>query len=150
MKLILKEAVDNLGSIGDVVNVRDGYARNFLLARGKALPATTSELKVLESRRGKIDREKALILENAQAYAAKLKDVVLSKAVRVGEEGKLYGSVGVGEIAELLAALGHEIAKKQVLLPEPIHALGEYIIPIRLHTEVTVDVKLTISEEKTE
>lgn len=150
MKVILLEPVDNLGSIGDVVSVKDGYARNFLFPRQKAVIASSSELKQLETRRAKIDKEKARVLDESKALAARLAGVAISRAVRVGEEGKLYGSVGVGDVAELLGAQGFEIAKKQVLLPEPIRALGEFIIPIRLHTDVTAEIKLTVVEEKTE
>lgn len=150
MKVILLEPVDNLGSIGDVVSVKDGYARNFLFPRQKAVVASSSELKQLETRRAKIDKEKARVLDEAKALAARLSGVAISRSVRVGEEGKLYGSVGVGDVAELLAAQGFEIAKKQVLLPEPIRELGEFIVPIRLHTDVTAEIKLTVLEEKAE
>ncbi len=150
MKVILQEAVDNLGSIGDVVNVKDGYARNFLFPRSKAVIATPAQLKQLEAQRGKIDREKERILAESKSLAEKLAGVSISRAVRVGEEGKLYGSVGVGDVSDMLAEQGYVIAKKQVLLPEPIRALGEFVVPIRLHTDVTVEIKLTVVEEKTE
>lgn len=150
MKVILLEPVDNLGSIGDVVSVKDGYARNFLFPRRKAVIASSSELERLEARRAKIEKEKARVLDEAKALAARLSGVAISRTVHVGEEGKLYGSVGVGDVVELLAAQGFEIAKKQVLLPEPIRTLGEFVIPIRLHTDVTAEIKLTVLEEKAE
>jgi large subunit ribosomal protein L9 len=150
MKIILQDSVDNLGSVGDVVNVRDGYARNFLLPRGKAVQASAGELAKLERRRDTIEKEKAQIRGDAQAIGAKLNGLAIGRAVRVSEEGHLYGSVGVGDIVDLLAEKGFTVEKKQVLLPEAIKALGTYTVPIRLHQDVTVEVTVTVEKEKEE
>lgn len=150
MKVILQQPVDNLGSVGDVVDVRDGYARNFLLPRGKAVSASKGELARLDHRRDTIEKEKAVLTGEAQALAAKMKGLELTKAVRVSEEGHLYGSVGVGDIVELLAAKGFTLEKKQILLPEPIKVIGTEIVPIRLYQDVTVEVTVTIVKEKQE
>ncbi len=150
MKVILQESIDSLGSIGDVITVRDGYARNYLLPRNKAVVATPGEMANLEKRRVKIEKEKVRILEDAKSLAEKLKLIAVKKTMRVGEEGQLYGSVGVADIAELLAAQGHEVEKKQILLSEPVKKLGVFQIPVRLHADVTVEIQLTVEEEKTE
>lgn len=150
MKVILQESVENLGLIGDIVSVKDGYARNFLFPRGKAVLATVGEQKKFEARRDKIAKAKAQELDEARRIGDEVAKVVLSKAVRVGEEGQLYGSVGVADIADLLEAKGHKVEKKQVLLPEPIKALGSYTIPIRVHPEVTVTIALTVVREEAE
>ncbi|MEK8022947.1 MAG: 50S ribosomal protein L9 [Candidatus Hydrogenedentota bacterium] len=148
MRVILQESVENLGLIGDVVVVKDGFARNFLFPRGKAVLATEGEIKKFESRRDKIAKAKALELEEAKKTGEKLAKIALTKAVKVSDEGQLYGSVGVSDVAELLGKAGYEIEKKQVLLPEPIRALGAYTIPIRIHPEVTVDIALTVEKEE--
>jgi large subunit ribosomal protein L9 len=150
MKIILQEGVDNLGTVGDVINVRDGYARNFLLPRGKAVLASAGELAKLERRRDTIEKEKGRLRDEAQALGAKIQGLAIGRAVRVSEEGHLYGSVGVGDIVDLLAEKGFTVEKKQVLLPESIKALGIYTVPIRLHQDVTVDVTVTIEKEKEE
>ncbi|OIO32039.1 MAG: 50S ribosomal protein L9 [Candidatus Hydrogenedentes bacterium CG07_land_8_20_14_0_80_42_17] len=150
MKVILQESLDNLGMIGDVVNVKDGYARNYLFPQKKAVIATPDELRRLEFRRDKIDKLKVAELEAARQFAERIKEISVTKSMRVSEEGSLYGSVGISDIAELLKAAGHEIDKKQVLLSEPIKALGSFTVPVRLHPEVTVDIKVSVVEEKTE
>jgi len=150
MKVILQESLDNLGMIGDVVNVKDGYARNYLFPQKKAVIATPDELRRLEFRRDKIDKLKVAELEAARQFAERIKEISVTKSMRVSEEGSLYGSVGISDIAELLKAAGHEIDKKQVLLSEPIKGLGSFTVPVRLHPEVTVDIKVSVVEEKTE
>ncbi|RMH60010.1 MAG: 50S ribosomal protein L9 [Candidatus Hydrogenedentota bacterium] len=145
MRVILKESVENLGVLGDVVEVRDGYARNFLLPKALAEPATPQALALLEQRRKKIERERRSVLEEAQKLAQRLSGQAINIEVRVGEEGQMYGSVGAGEIVSRIAEeLGVEIEKRQVLLPEPIRELGVHEVGIRLHPEVTVQVKFLV------
>lgn len=150
MKVILRESLDNLGEIGDVVNVRDGYARNYLLPQGKAAPATAGELAMLAAREKKLAVEKAKILEEAKAIGEKLSKVTLTIPVKLTDEGQMYGSIGVTEIARLLEQEKFHVEKRQVLLPEPIKALGAHLVAIRLHHDVTVNIQVMIVEEKTE
>lgn len=150
MKVILQDNVDPLGTIGDVVTVRDGYARNFLIPRGKALIATASELKRFEGRRVKFEADRIKTREEAQKRAEQMRGTEVSRSVKVSDEGKLYGSVGVSEIADLLEEKGYTIEKKQILLPEPIKAVGTVVVPIRLHPEVTTEISVTVIGEKAE
>ena len=150
LKVILLESIDNLGSIGDVVSVRDGYARNYLFSRGKAVLATPGELARIDSRRARITSAKARELERARELANGLKGLVFRREVKVGDEGRLYGSVGVGDIVEMMREKGHELEKKQVLLPEPIRAIGTYTVPIRLHHDVEAEITVEVVAEKKE
>jgi large subunit ribosomal protein L9 len=150
LKVILLESIDNLGSIGDVVSVRDGYARNYLFPRDRAVLATPGELAKIDSRRAKITTAKIQELDRAKAIADGLKGLVLRREVKVGDEGRLYGSVGVGDIVDLMQEKGHALEKKQVLLPEPIREVGTYTVPIRLHHDVEVEITVEVVAEKEE
>jgi len=137
MQIILLEKIANLGSLGDQVTVRPGYARNFLFPQGKAVPATKANVEQFETRRAELEAQAADKLAAAQARAERIDEIELSAAVKAGDEGKLFGSLGNRDIADLATAAGVELAKSEVLLPEgPVRQVGEYDITIRLHPEV--------------
>ncbi len=149
MEVILLEKVANLGNLGDRVNVRPGYGRNYLVPQKKAVPATRENIEMFEARRAELEKAAADSLGVAQARAAKLAEVAeVTIGSHAGEEGKLFGSVGVAEIATALTNAGVEIAKREVSLPEgPIRQVGEYEIDIHLHSDITQTVKVNIVAE---
>ncbi|MBL4889830.1 MAG: 50S ribosomal protein L9 [Candidatus Lindowbacteria bacterium] len=150
MKVILKETIDHLGEVGDVINVKDGFARNFLLPRGKCVTATDAELKRRVEQEKKVNDQKSSDRENAKSEAEKLAGVTITAEVKVSDEDQMYGSVGVTEIVDLMGKAGFKLEKRQVLLPEPIKELGTHKVSIRYHQEVTVEVELNVVKEKTE
>lgn len=148
MEVILLEKVANLGSLGDKVNVKSGYGRNFLLPYGKAVPATEANLKAFEDRRAELEKAAAEKLAVAQARAEKLEDASFTIGSKAGDEGKLFGSIGVRDISDAITAAGTEVEKSEVLLPEgPLRAIGEYEIELKLHSDVQVTVKLAVVAE---
>ena len=152
MEVILRDHVDNLGRRGDVVKVADGYARNYLLPRKLALPATPGNLKIVERQRKIADAAEAAEKAGAEALAVRLTQAECVMARRVGEQETLYGSVTAADIAEELAAKGFEIDKRKIQLAEPIKQVGEFSVAIKLHRDVVahVPVKVTPLEEATE
>ena len=149
MELLLKEDVDNLGVRGDLVKVRPGYGRNYLLPRGLAIQATPSNVKQIEQRRRALAKREAVEHGQATAQADVLKDVTLEFARKVGEHGVLYGSVTSMDIAEALAAKGFEIDRRRVVLKDPIKEPGEFEVPVKLHREVTSKLKVLVVNEET-
>jgi large subunit ribosomal protein L9 len=147
MEVILREHVDNLGQRGDVVKVAAGYARNFLLPRKLALAVTEGNRKIIERERKVADAREAEEKQTADALASRLAQAEVSIARRVGETEQLYGSVTSADIAEALAAKGLEIDKRRIHLDEPIKAIGEYTVPVRLHRDVTAQVKLLVVKQ---
>ena len=147
MEIILRQAVENLGKPGDVVTVKNGYARNFLLPRGFAYEATPGNLKRIAQERGRLEAAENERVASAQELAKRLEEVQLTFSARVGEEGKLFGSVTAGDIVQQLEALGHKIEKRQVDLHEPIKALGVYRVPIRLHADVKPEIKVWVIKQ---
>jgi len=149
MEIILLEKIDRLGKLGDVVNVKNGFARNFLLPFGKAKIANEANVKELEERRAELEAKEAETLSVAEALKAKLDDMLVSITSKSGTEGKLFGSVGNADIAEAIVAAGVDIEKKMVRLPTgPIRNAGEYEIDLHLHTDVNAQIKLTIIGEE--
>jgi large subunit ribosomal protein L9 len=148
MELLLKEDVDNLGARGDLVKVKPGYGRNYLLPRGLAIQATPGNKKQIELQRKTILKKEAAERDTATQQADLLKGVTLEFARKVGEHGILYGSVTSMDIAEALAAKGYEIDRRRVLLKEPIKEPGEFEAPIKLHREVTTNVKVVVKSEE--
>ncbi|HEY5599986.1 MAG TPA: 50S ribosomal protein L9 [Candidatus Manganitrophaceae bacterium] len=144
MKVILKEDVDNLGRMGDLVDVADGYARNFLVPRKKAAVATTRNIKTLEHEKrvvaDRIRKEKFA----AEDLAKKIGALSLTIPAQVGEEGKLFGSVTSKDIAEAMAAQGIEFDKRKILLEKPIKELGISHVPVKVHHDVTAQVKVEV------
>ncbi|MBE0482466.1 MAG: 50S ribosomal protein L9 [Bacterioplanes sp.] len=148
MQIILLEKVANLGSLGEQVNVKAGYARNFLFPQGKAVPATKANIEYFQARRAELEAAAAEKLANAEARKQQLEEIELSVAVKAGDEGKLFGSLGNRDIADLATGAGVEVSKSEVRLPNgPIRAVGEFDITIQLHAEVTATLKLHVVAE---
>ncbi|MEZ5595131.1 MAG: 50S ribosomal protein L9 [Pseudomonadales bacterium] len=146
--VILQEPVTNLGELGDEVNVKPGYARNYLLPQGMAVRATPENRKVFEERRAELERAASDKLTAARGRAAGLEGVAVTVFAKVGDEGRLFGSVGTGEIAAALVSLGHDVRKAEVRMPEGVIRLtGEYDIDIQLHSEVTTAIKVIVAAE---
>jgi large subunit ribosomal protein L9 len=147
MEVILREHVDNLGRRGEIVKVAPGYARNFLLPRKLALLATEGNKRHIERERRIVDVREAEEKAQAEAVAARMAAVLVSIARRVGDTGQLYGSVTAADVAEFLLAKGFEIDRRRLILPEPIKALGEHEVPLKLHREVTVTLRVHVVKE---
>jgi large subunit ribosomal protein L9 len=144
IEIILKENVEHLGGRGDVVKVADGFARNYLLPRNLALAVTAGNKRQIDAEKKRAAAREAEDREVAQAIATRLSQAECVVARRVGEKDALYGSVTSADIAEGLARLGFEVDKRKIQLPEPLKALGEYVVPIRLQREVTAQVKVLV------
>ena len=150
MEVILREHVDNLGRRGEIVKVADGYARNYLLPRKLALLATDGNKKQIERERAKFDAREAEEKGMAGTLAERIAGAVVEIARRVGETEVLYGSVTSADIAEALHAKGFDLDRRKIQLHEPIKKLGEYTVPIRLHRDVSADVKVRVLAEAVE
>jgi large subunit ribosomal protein L9 len=150
MEVILKEDVVNLGHRGDVVKVADGYGRNFLLPRKLAMQATQANKAVIEQMKSAAARRSATEKVQAEALAAKLEPLVLSFTRKSGENGHLFGSVTSSDIASELETQGFEVDRRKIQLPEPIKALGDHSVAIKLHREVTAHVKVKVLAEATD
>jgi large subunit ribosomal protein L9 len=147
MQIVLKEDIDKLGRRGEVVKVADGYARNFLLPLGKALPATPGNLKVIEREKRRYVVRQSKEKEESDALSGRIQALSLTLVRKVGESDVLYGSVTSGDIAEALSKEGIVVDKRRIQLQEPIKSLGIYTVPIRLHPEVTAEVKVWVVKE---
>jgi len=147
MEIILREDVQHLGAAGDVVKVKDGYARNYLLPKGLAYPATEANKKKIAYEAARIARQRAAERGAAETEAAKLADVHLSFAVKVGEEDKLYGSVTAGDVQRKLEELGIHVDKRKVDLPEPIRELGDFQVGIKIHPDVRPEIRVSVVKE---
>lgn len=147
MKVILKETIDSLGIIGSEVNVADGYARNYLLPQGKAVPATEQYRRLLEHERAKFELQIAKEKELAEQMAKKLEAVECEIAAKVHEGDKLYGSVTVRDIVDALAKQDISVEKRMVLLKEPLKSIGSFKVAIRVYTEVEPEITVNIVPE---
>ena len=148
MNVILLEKIGNLGDLGDEVSVKPGFARNYLLPQGKAVTADAENRTVFEGRRAELEASANEKLAEANTRAEKLVDKELSIAVKSGEEGRLYGSVGTQNIADALTAEGIPVERSEIRMPEGvIRVLGEYEIAIQLHTDVTAQIKVVVVPE---
>jgi large subunit ribosomal protein L9 len=145
MKVLLKEDVVKLGSVGDEVEVKDGYGRNFLIPTGKALLATPKNVKQFRHQKSIVDHKVRKLKGAAQDVADRLAKLSLSIKKKVGEQGKLFGSVTSQEIADLVSAQGVEIDRRKIQLGEAIKSLGEFKIPVKLHPQVTAEMTLTVA-----
>jgi len=148
MEVILKEDITNLGKIGEVVRVRDGFARNYLLPRGLVLLANKKNLKVFEHQKKVVADQKQKIMRDAQTVGDQLSGVSLTIAMRSGEEGRLFGSVTNMQIEKALKAKGLSVDRRKIHLDEPIKNIGDYEIPIRLSADLTVPLKLSVIPEE--
>ena len=144
MEVILRQAVESLGKPGDVVKVSNGYARNYLLPHGVAFEATPGNLKRIQQEKDRLEAAENERREAAQGLATRLEQVQLTFSARVGEEGKLFGSVTAADVAQQLEAQGFHLEKRQIDLHEPIRALGVYRIPIRLHADVKPEIRVWV------
>ena len=149
MEVILKEDVANLGSRGDVVKVADGYGRNFLLPRKLALQATDANKAVIETMKSSAARRSASEKVQAEELVAKLEPVVLSFTRKTGDGGHLFGSVTSADIAADLATKGFEVDRRKIVLAEPLKSIGEFSVAIKLHREVTAQLKVQVVAEAT-
>jgi len=147
MKIILKQDHENLGKAGELTDVKNGYARNFLIPQGIAVTATKRNMRVLEEEFKMADRRKSKDKVLAEAVAQELSKVSITAPVSVGEDDRLFGSVTAQAIADLLKEKGFDIDKKKILLSEPIKALGIYTVAVKLHTEVSADVRVWVVKE---
>lgn len=147
MQVILMEKVHNLGELGDVVKVKDGYARNYLLPKGLAYSATEANKKRISFETDRLSRQRAGEKAAAEAEAGRLVDVRLTFIARVGEEEKLYGSVTASDIQRQLEEQGFHVDKRKVDLPEPIRELGEFRVGIKIHPEVRPEILVTVVKE---
>ena len=147
MEVILRQTVEKLGNPGDIVSVSNGYARNFLLPRGVAYEATEGNKKRIAQEKARLEAAEGQRRETAQEFAKRLEDVSITFAARVGEEGKLFGSVTGADIAQQLELQGHHIEKRQIELHEPIKALGVYRVPIKLHADVKPEIKVWVIKQ---
>lgn len=148
MQIILQEDVDKLGNRGQVVEVKKGYARNFLLPRKLGIEATAGNMKRLEKMRTAFAKKEAVERGDAEKLAELLNGVSLELARKAGENEQLFGSVTSGDVAEALAAQGFTIDKRKVVLANPIKQIGEYQVPVKLHRDIAGTVKLTVKKEE--
>jgi large subunit ribosomal protein L9 len=147
MEIILRQAVENLGKTGDVVKVKSGYARNYLLPHGLAYEATPGNLKRIQQERDRLEAAENERRTAAQTLAERLEQVSLTFSARVGEEGKLFGSVTAADIQQQLESQNFHIERRQIDLHEPIKALGVYRVPIRLHADVKPEVRVWVIKQ---
>ena len=146
-KVLLREDVDDLGARGEIVRVRAGYARNYLLPRNLAVQATTGNVKGIEAERAALLKKEATERSTAEAQSQQMGSLVLQFKRKAGEQGALYGSVTSMDVAEALKDKGYEIDRHRIHLREPLKRLGEYKVPVRLHREVTIDLQVKIQPE---
>lgn len=145
VQVILSEDVHNLGDAGEVVKVKPGYARNFLIPQGKALLATAARVHEVDHKRRIIAEKRAKELKDLEGVKVRLEAMALLVTAQVGEEGKLFGSVTAAALAELVAAQGLEIDRRKIALAEPIKSVGEHVVSVRLRNDVVASLKVTVT-----
>jgi len=149
MEIILLEKVANLGNLGDRVTVRSGYARNFLLPKGKATLATPANIARFEARRAELEKAAKEALDGATARAAKFEGFKLAITAKAGSEGKLFGSIGTADIAEAATAAGQPLERNEVRLPNgALRTVGEHVVSVHLHTDVNIDLPIVITADE--
>lgn len=149
MQVILLEKVRNLGNLGDLVDVKPGYGRNFLIPENKAVFATPQNLAMFEKRRAELEKNAEVNFAKAQERASKINDVTVEIAAQASDEGKLYGSVTIIDICEALEAKGFDISKREIQMPNgPIYSIGDYEIDVNLHSDVTANLKVSVVAAK--
>jgi large subunit ribosomal protein L9 len=146
-KVLLREDVDDLGARGEIVRVRAGYARNYLLPRNLAVEATTGNVKGIEAERAALLKKEAKERATAEAQSQQMSSLDLEFRRKAGEQGALYGSVTSMDVAEALRERGYEIDRHRIHLREPLKRVGEYTVPVRLHRDVTIDLKVRVAPE---
>ena len=148
MQVILLEKIQKMGDLGDLANVKAGYARNFLIPQGKANPATKANLAEFELIKAELQANESKTLQAAQALELKMTGTVCTIQANAGEEGKLFGSINTADIQTSLAASGFEVERRDINMPEAIRHIGEYDISIDLYTDITVSIKVIIEASK--
>jgi large subunit ribosomal protein L9 len=148
MQVILREDIDKLGKIGDLVKVKDGYARNYLVPMKKAIEATPKNLRAMEHAKKMVADRMRKLKKEAAADADRIKALSITIKAKAGEEGKLFGSVTSMDIAEAAAARGVTIDKRKIVLEEPIKRLGDFAVPVKLHADVVVELKVMVVAEE--
>jgi large subunit ribosomal protein L9 len=148
MQIILKQRLENLGQAGEVVTVKAGYARNYLIPQGLAYEATGANLKRIERERAQTQKKASEEVAVARQRAGQIEGTSVTFKARAGEEGKLFGSITTADIAEKLAEQGVEVDRRQIVLEEPIKALGVFSVPVRLHAEVRPEIKVWVIKEE--
>ncbi len=146
-KVLLRQDIDDLGARGEIVRVRAGYARNYLLPRKLAVEATTSNVKQIEQERAALLKREAKERATAEAQADHMRSLVLTFERKAGEQGALYGSVTSMDVAEALQGRGYEVERHRIHLREPIKRIGEFTVPVRLHRAVTIDLQVKVAPE---
>ena len=148
MQVILREDIDKLGKIGDTIKVKDGYARNYLIPMKKAIEATPKNMKALEHAKKMVNDRLRKLKKEASSVADTIKDLSITITAKVGEEGKLFGSVTTMDIAEAAKAQGVEIDKRKIQLEEPIKRIGDHTVPVKLHSDVTAEIRVSVVAEE--
>ncbi len=148
MKVILKETIDALGIVGSEVDVKNGYARNYLFPRGKAVPATGENRKKMEQERARIELQMAKERERAEEMAARIKGLSVRIPAKIADEDRLYGSVGIREIADALEQKGIEVQKRSILLPNAIKNTGTYQVPVRIYRDIEPEITVEVVGEE--
>ncbi|MEX0912003.1 MAG: 50S ribosomal protein L9 [Gemmatimonadota bacterium] len=148
MQVILKQRLENLGHPGDVVSVKPGYARNFLIPKGFAYEATDSNVRRIEREREQLERQAQGAIEAARERAGVIEGTSVTFTARAGDEGKLFGSITSADIADKLGEQGIEIDRRDIVLDEPLKALGVFSVPVRLHPEVRPEIKVWVIKEE--
>ena len=148
MKVILRETIESLGTVGDEVTVANGYARNYLLPQKKAVPATAANSKLLEREKKQLELKDVKDLSKAEAMAKTIQGAICTIAAKVSEDDKLYGSVSRRDIQDQLKAQGFEVERKTILLSEPIKTLGSYIVPVQVHPDVNPEITVKVVAEE--
>jgi large subunit ribosomal protein L9 len=148
MQVILREDIDNVGKIGDLVKVADGYARNYLVPRKKAIEATPKNVHAMDHAKKMVADRLRKLKKEAAADADRIKALFITIRAKSGEEGKLFGSVTTMDIAEAMKAQGVEVDKRKIVLDEPIKRLGDFTVTVKLHADVTADFKLSVVGEE--
>ena len=149
MQVILIDKVTNLGNLGDVVKVKDGYARNFLIPTGRARRATQANMEAFAAQKAELERAAAEKLAEAQRRAEKLEGVNVTISQKAGVDGRLFGSITNADIADALTAQGHEVAKSEIRLPEgPFKTVGEYPVVLALHSDITANISVVVTAQQ--
>lgn len=148
MEVILLENIGNLGNLGDKVKVKAGYGRNFLLPTGKAVPATSANVQEFEARRAELEKAAQEKLAAAKARAEELEGKTFTVSAKAGDEGKLFGSIGAKDVADLIAATGVDVSKSEVRLPEgPLRTTGQFEVGVQVHSDLTANVIVNVVPE---
>lgn len=148
MQVILREDIDKLGKIGDTIKVKDGYARNYLIPMKKAIEATSKNMKALEHAKKMVNDRLRKLKKEASSVADTIRDLSITIKAKVGEEGKLFGSVTTMDIAEAAKAQGVKIDKRKIQLEEPIKRIGDHTVPVKLHSDVTAEIRVSVVAEE--